>query len=225
MNTSIRFLLPMSFFAMVTLAKSAHATTADEYYQKGQDALKKHNSTLAESSYVRALSKDPEHHASHRGLVYLYITKKDFDKGLSAAESALKYHDSDALLWTQKGLILEKLGLDEESQDAHEKALSIAPEDPRVLSESAAFYKSQGDLVTAENISQKRQVVMGQGRTLPVDDQGNVILPDPKTDPYGKKARKAAKEQQARAAESSKRQKQDINNFSASSSVNKTVAQ
>jgi Flp pilus assembly protein TadD len=66
-------------------------------------------------------------------------------EGLSSAREALRLDPANALAYTTLGLCLYRLGRDDEARAAYEKALTVAPENPRVLYNYACYWALTGD--------------------------------------------------------------------------------
>ncbi len=93
----------------------------------------------------QAIARDPAAVRAYIGRASSLVQLERPAEGLASAQKAIRLDPYDALGYTVVGLCLHRLGRGEEARLAYETALTMAPENPRVLYNVACYQAQLGD--------------------------------------------------------------------------------
>jgi Tfp pilus assembly protein PilF len=98
----------------------------------------------AAAMYQGAIEVDPSHQQARAHLARIYLIAKQPDKALQVLAPALAAHPQDAGLLTTRALARAQLNDPQAISDA-QRAVALAPDDPRAVATLAAFYAQAGE--------------------------------------------------------------------------------
>jgi len=137
-----------------------HASEAEDYFSKAQQAHRKGRVGQAERYYYRAFMADSGLVEAAAALADLYYVQGRMEEASSILDRALENHPDNGQLWARKGLLYRAAGEMDKAREAYEQAIAASPDDPVILERAAGFYKLIGDAATAEALSQARRALL-----------------------------------------------------------------
>ena len=99
----------------------------------------------AERVYKLALEADPALETAHLGLAQMWMNRRELARSLEVIEKGLENNPGSVRLLLVKTDLLSQLGRRLESRQALEEAFRLSPNDPNVVSRTAAMRDAHGD--------------------------------------------------------------------------------
>ena len=99
----------------------------------------------AERVYKLALEADPALETAHLGLAQMWMTRRELARSLEVIEKGLESNPGSVRLLLVKTDLLSQLDRRLESRQALEEAFRLSPNDPNVVSRTAAMRDAHGD--------------------------------------------------------------------------------
>jgi tetratricopeptide (TPR) repeat protein len=109
----------------------------------------------ARECYLSALALDPAYDEPHANLGLLYRRKGWYDKALAEYDAALKLRPTNATVWYNRAVALQRLGRAEDAVSSLEKAAKLAPKYRAPLKRLAVIWYDLGDYETSREYAQR----------------------------------------------------------------------
>jgi stress-induced-phosphoprotein 1 len=108
------------------------AATADEWKQKGNDALREEKFKVAVECYSKGLDIDEHNHVLYSNRSAAYAKLEQYEDALKDAESAIELKPEWSKGYSRMGYALSKLGRFDDAKKAYQEGLKVDPENPQL---------------------------------------------------------------------------------------------
>ena len=109
----------------------------------------------AHECFLSSIALDPEYDEPHANLGLLYRRKGWYDKALAAYDAALELRPTNATVWYNRAVVLQRLGRVEAAVSSLERAANLAPKYRPPLKRLAVIWYDLGDYETSRDYAQR----------------------------------------------------------------------